>query len=375
MTIINNAKVFHADGRFEEANVSIDGAYFADASTNGTVIDASGCYAIPGLIDVHLHGCIGHDFSEANIDDIVKMAHYQAENGITAICPTTLTLPEAQLNQACQNIAACDAKGGAAIVGIHLEGPFFSPLKAGAQNPAHIQPPNIQMVDRLQKAADGLVKILSLAPEMPGGMELIDAYADKIVCSLAHTTANYETALDALKRGARHATHLFNAMPPFNHRDPGVIGAALDSPHCNVELICDGVHVHPAVVRATLRMFSDDRVIMISDGVAATGLGEGTYEIGGLTVKVQGNTARLIEGGAIAGSVANLMQCVRIAVVQMGIPLAQAVKCASVNPAKAIGIFDEHGSIEPGKYADLVLLNADLSIRSVFLRGEALKEV
>ena len=372
--IIKNAKVFRADGRFEDGDVFIDGAYFADASAGGVEIDAGGCYAIPGLIDVHVHGCVGHDFSFANADEIAKMARYQAENGVTAICPTTLTLPEAQLEQACRNIAACDAPGIAAIVGIHLEGPFISPHKAGAQNLAHIQPPSIQMVERLQSAANGLVKFLSLAPEMPGAMELIDAFGGKIACSLAHTTADYQLASEALKRGARHITHLFNAMPPLNHRDPGVIGAAMDSPHCNAELICDNVHIHPSVVRAAFGMFSDERIIMISDSVAAAGLGDGIYEIGGMAVSVQGSISRLVEGGAIAGSVANLMQCVRTAVNQMDIPLAKAVKCASVNPAKAIGVFDKHGSIEAGKYADLVLLNEDLSIRSVFLRGKDLKE-
>ncbi|MDR2182763.1 MAG: N-acetylglucosamine-6-phosphate deacetylase [Clostridiales bacterium] len=374
-TIIKNAKVFRADGAFQQGDVAIDGEYFSDASAGGTEIDAGGRYAIPGLIDVHLHGCVGRDFTEADVDGIAKMARYQAENGITAICPTTFTLPEAQLDQACRNIAAaCDTPEAAAIAGIHLEGPFFSPHKAGAQNPAYMQPPNIQMVERLQAAAGGLVKILSIAPEMPGAMELIDVFADEIVCSLAHTTANYEIATEALARGARHITHLYNAMPPLGHREPGVIGAALDSPHCNVELICDNVHIHPAVVRATLRMFGDDRVIMISDSMAAAGLGEGTYEIGGLAVDVRGNTARLANNGPIAGSVSNLMQCVRTAVTQMNIPLAQAVKCASVNPAKAIGIFNERGSIAPGKYADLVLLNADLSIHAVYLRGKILNK-
>jgi len=369
--IIKNAKVFRPDGRFAEGDVAIDGAYFAETAV-GEEIDASGCYAIPGLIDIHIHGCVGEDFSFADVEGIAKMARYQAENGVTAVCATTLTLPEAQLAQACRNIAATKAPGIAAIAGIHLEGPFISPNKAGAQNPAHIAAPSMQMFENLQEAAQGMVKMLAIAPEMPGAMEMIDAFGGKIVCSLAHTTADYQTALEAFSRGARLITHMYNAMPPLNHREPGVIGAAMDSPHCSVELICDNVHVHPSAVRAAFAMFGDDRVIMISDSMAATGLGDGTYEIGGLAVTVQGNKSVLSHNGTIAGSVANLMECVRIAATQMDISLGRAVKCASVNPAKAIGVYNERGSIEPGKYADLVLLNPDLSIRKVFLRGEML---
>jgi N-acetylglucosamine-6-phosphate deacetylase len=177
--------------------------------------------------------------------------------------------------------------------------------------------------------------------------------------------------MKAFAAGARQVTHLYNGMPPLSHREPGVIGAALDSPDCRVELICDNVHIHPSVVRATLRMFGDDRVIMVSDSMMATGMNDGMYELGGLKVIVSGNVARLAEGDSIAGSVTNLMACVRTAVKLMGIPLVSAVKCASVNPAKAIGVFDLLGSIAPGKYADLVLLDKDLNICKVILRGKA----
>jgi N-acetylglucosamine-6-phosphate deacetylase len=257
-------------------------------------------------------------------------------------------------------------------VGIYLEGPFLSADKLGAQNPAYVKAPDVAMARRLQAAAGGLVKLLAVAPEVDGAMELIDALGGEIWCTLAHTTADYETASEALRRGAKQITHSYNAMPPSSHREPGVIGAAMDCPLCHAEIICDNVHIHPSVVRGTMRMFGDDRMIMVSDSMRATGLSDGTYDLGGQRVNVLGNIARLTEGGAIAGSVTNLMNCVRTAVLEMGIPLSVAVKCASMNPARAIGVFDRYGSIKPGKSADLVLLNEDLSIRNVFLRGKQL---
>ena len=371
--LIKNAKMFRSDGTFEQSAIAVDGQRFSTESTTGKEFDAKGCYAIPGLIDLHIHGCVGHDFSDSDIDGIVKMTQYQASNGVSAICPTTLTLPEEQLTLACRRIASTPAlNDGASIVGIHLEGPFLSPNKIGAQNSDYVNPPNLDMFRRLQVASDGLVKLLSIAPEIPGAMELIDALKDEICCSLAHTTADYDTATQALRRGARQVTHLFNAMPPLAHREPGVIGAAIDSPHCNVELICDGVHVHPAAVRAAFKLFGDERIILISDSFMAAGLGDGTYKMGRLKVKVKGNLAQLAEGETIAGSVTTLMGIVRTTVTQMNIPLGIAVKCASVNPAKALGIYDEHGSISPGKFANLVLLNDDLSINRVLLRGNFL---
>jgi len=370
--LIQNANVFQENGGFAPGDVAISGQYFAESGTDGDTFAAAGCYAIPGLIDLHIHGCVGHDFSDTDARGLSDMARYLAKNGITAVCPTLLTLPEEQLAAACRKIAAYADPAGAAFAGIYLEGPFLSPKKCGAQNPAYIRPPDVELVRRLQSQAGGMIKFLAIAPEMAGAMDLIDALGGEMVCSVAHTEAGYDLAQDAFAHGARQVTHLFNATPPLHHREPGVIGAAMDAPACRAELICDGVHVHPGAVRAALRMFGDDRVIFISDNMAATGMAAGIYDLGGLAVEVRGRCARLVEGDSIAGSVVNLMDCLRTAVTEMGIPLAVAVKCASVSPAKALGIFRQRGSIAPGKYADLVLLNEDLSIRAVFLRGEML---
>ena len=370
--VIKNAKVFRESGNFEFGDIIMSGECFSDFTDGREVLDASGCYAIPGLIDIHFHGCVGYDFSVASEEELAEMARYQASNGTTAICPATLTLPEEKLARACRRIATLNDPDGAEVVGIHLEGPFLSYNKRGAQNPDHLLLPDDGLVRRLQKEASGLIKIIALAPELPGAMEFIEKMNSEICCSLAHTEAGYETALEAFRRGARHVTHMFNGMPPFHHRDTGVIGAAIETLDCFGELICDGIHVSPSMVRAAFSLFSDDRIIIISDSLMAAGMAEGVWELGGLKVNVRDGAAYLADSDTLAGSISPLMECVRIVVNKIGIPLESAVKCASANPAKAIGIYDKRGSITSGKIADLVLLNEDLSISKVFLKGKPL---
>ena len=224
---------------------------------------------------------------------------------------------------------------------------------------------------KLQEESGGLIRLVDIAPETEGAMEFIDQVKDETVISIAHTTADYDTASEALARGASHVTHLYNAMPPLNHRDPGVIGAARDAENCHVELICDGIHIHPAVVRATFEMFGAERVILISDSMRATGLTDGEYTLGGQDVYVKGAKATLADG-TIAGSATNLMGCLRRAVLDMEIPLETAVGCATANPAREIGIYDRCGSITPGKDADLVLLDKDLQVKAVYINGRKL---
>lgn len=365
---VKNANVFLPEGVFSVGDVAIERDRFTD-DAGGETLDATGLYAIPGLVDVHFHGAVGYDFCDGSQEATEAIARYEAQHGVTAICPATMTYPEAKLDGVCKAAAAYRSpEDGAALVGINMEGPFISVEKKGAQNPEFVRAPSIDMFRRLQASANGLIKLLDIAPEEPGAMALIDAVADEVGISVAHTMADYDTAAEAFRRGARQATHLYNAMPPFTHRAPGVIGAAFDAPHCRVELICDGVHVHPAVVRATFQMFGSGRVVLISDSMMATGLPDGEYSLGGQAVTVRGNRATLHDG-TIAGSATNLMDCLRSAVRKMNVPLEKAVKCASANPAKAIGVYGERGSIEPGKSADLVLLDEALNIRHVILRG------
>lgn len=372
---ISGAKVFDLCGEFTERDICIKNGRFSEQPADAVTIDAAGCYAVPGLIDIHFHGCVGYDFVEADTVEMTIMAEYLAENGITAICPATVTLPEANLAKACAEMAqfaSINSNKTAQLIGINVEGPFISQEKIGAQNPKYVAAPDAGFFRRLQNEAGGLIKLLDIAPEVDGALDTIAELSGEVACSLAHSAATYETAIEAFARGARHVTHLYNAMLPFNHRQPGIIGAACDTPSCMAELIADNVHIHPAVVRATFKMFGDDRIVLISDSMMAAGLKDGIYQLGGQEVQVTGNTARLTRNDTIAGSVTNLMDCLRTAVKVMGIPLYSAVKCASVNPAKAIGLFGDRGSIESGKVANLVLLDETLAIKQVFLRGEPL---
>lgn len=366
--IIKNAAVFREDGFFEKGDIYIADGKFQTSGT-GEVLDAEGLYAIPGLTDIHFHGCMGHDFSDGTLEALKTIGRYELSAGVTTIVPASMTLSEEILTEAMKSAAAYNTPDGSELVGINLEGPFINPVKKGAQNEKYIHTPDVDMFRRLQKASNGLVKLCDIAPEMDGSMEFIDALKDEVGISIAHTMADYDTAKEAYDRGARHATHLYNAMPAFSHRAPGVIGAACDSPHVRVELICDGVHIHPSVVRTTFKMFGDDRICMISDSIRACGLTDGDYTLGGLPVKVVGKYATL-EDGTLAGSATNLMDCVRTAVKEMEIPLASAVKCAAVNPAKAVGIYDQYGSITPGKVANLLLLDADLNLKHLIFKGE-----
>lgn len=366
--IIKNASVFSEEGGFVQRDIIIENGVFAKQGGQ-EVIDAKGLYALPGFIDIHFHGCKGHDFCDATVEAIEAMASYEAKVGVTGICPAMMTLPEETLKKVCESAASYkDAPGRASLVGINMEGPFFNEKKKGAQNAAYLRKPDAQMFLRLQKASGGLIKLLDLAPELEGAMEVIEQLKDQVVISLAHTTADYDTALKAYQKGASHATHLYNAMPPFSHREPGVIGAAFDTPNCEVELITDGIHVHPSVVRATFQLFGQERIILISDSMMAVGLEEGKYSLGGQEVTVKGNKATL-QDGTIAGSATNLADCIRVCVKDMGIDLWTAVKCATVNPAKSIGIYDRFGSITEGKSADLVLWDENLCTKMVICRG------
>lgn len=370
--IIKNGKIFQEEGAFVEGDLYVEGELIAKEA-EGEVIDATGLYVIPGLTDIHFHGCVGYDFCDGTEEAIKAIAEYQLQNGITAICPASMTFDEERLTKIFATAAAYKSETGADLVGINMEGPFISMAKKGAQNGAYIHKPDAEMFDRLQKAAKGLIKLCDIAPEEDENLECIEKISDKVRVSIAHTTADYDLAIKAFEKGACHVTHLYNAMPPYSHRGPGVIGAACDTKKVTVELITDNVHSHPATVRTTFKMFGDDRIVMISDSMMACGLEDGQYSLGGQDVTVRGNLATLTELGNIAGSVTNLMNCVRTAVKQMGIPLESAVKCAAVNPAKAINIYDKYGSLTVGKKADVVLLDENLDIRYVIKDGKIVK--
>ena len=370
---ITGGQVFDQKEGFLPREVCFDGERLSGTSGDGKTYDASGCYVIPGLTDLHFHGCVGEDFSDATPDGLQAMADYELSRGITQICPAGMTLVEDQLTRICENAAAHRAKraGGAELVGINLEGPFLCKAKKGAQNEAFLHDPDLAMLHRLQQAAQGMVKLVTLAAEQPGALDFIrGAGQEGVTVSLGHTTADYDTACAAYQAGARQATHLFNAMPPFTHRAPGVVGAAFDNHQVKVELITDGVHIHPSVVRAVFRLFGAARVILISDSLRATGMPDGRYPFGGQEIEVHGNRATMVGApDTLAGSVSDLMACLKSAV-SFGIPLADAVRAAAVNPAQVLGIFSQVGSLDVGKTANVVVLDQNLELKDVFFRGQ-----
>ncbi len=367
--IIKNVNVYGEDQQFTPGEIYIENGLFAENASADEVIDGEGCYAIPGLIDIHFHGCMGHDFCDGTHEAIKAIAEHEASIGVTSICPATMTLPIEELEDIPSTAASYDNASGAHLVGVNMEGPFISFSKKGAQNEKYIIPCEESVYRRFQNAANGLVKFIAVAPEMCDTKDFIHAVKDEVTVSLAHTNADYDAAKAAYDNGASHAVHLYNAMPAFTHRAPGVIGAARDTKNCMVELICDGVHIHPSVVRATFEMFGSDRIVMISDSMRATGMPDGRYTLGGLEVDVTGNRAVLVSDGALAGSATNLMDCLRTAVKEMDIPLEKAVACTTINPAKALKIEDKYGSISNGKIANLVLLDKDLNLKKVIING------
>lgn len=370
---ITNGLVFRENQGFIRETLYVENGRFADCSADDGIIDAEGCYIIPGLIDIHFHGCVGHDFSDASLEGLTAMAEYQLSQGITSICPASMTLSKEMITSICKNGNTYAQKKGtnfrSRLVGINLEGPFICYEKRGAQNPKYIAGADYETLKEWQDASSGLVKLLTLAPETEGALDFIKEVKSSdlknIAISLGHTTSDYDTAMTAFKNGASHVTHLFNAMPGFTHRAPGVIGAAFDTENCYAEMICDGIHIHPSAVRTAFSMFTDDRIVLISDSMMAAGLSDGMYALGGQDVIVKGSLATL-KDGTIAGSVTNLADCMRTAVNKMGISLASAVKCATINPARAIGIDKNYGSLDIGKVADFVLLNPDLSLNKVY---------
>lgn len=376
MTEIRNVKIFTEQHTFREGSIAIKDGLFAEPAENpGKIIDGQGCYAIPGLIDIHFHGCMGYDFCDGTQEALREIARYEASVGVTGMAPATMTLPAEQLEEILSNAAAFSADSGknpgeAELLGVNMEGPFISKHKKGAQDDTYIIPSDVELFHRFQRAAEGLVKFIAVAPEVEGALAFVDRVKDEAVVSLAHTNADYDEALAAFQRGASHAVHLFNAMPPFGHREPGVVGAVADSHHVTAELICDGIHIHPSVVRAAFKILGENRIILISDSMRAAGMPDGTYTLGGQAVQVTRGRAVLVSSGALAGSASNLMECMKTAVKEMGIPLETAVACASENPAKRLGEYGRRGSITFGKKADLVLLDRDLNVKCVMKDGK-----
>ena len=364
--IIKGGKVFQEDGSFLEQALYINDHRLVDKAEyqdDEKVIDAEGLLVLPGLVDIHSHGAAGEDFSDGNPEGLKKILQYEKRCGITSYCPTSMTFPKERLRQIFASIKGAQTEEEAKVVGINMEGPFLDPAKKGAHVEEWIAAPDAAFVRELNQDVDGLVRLVTLAPNMDGAEEFIKEMHEEVCISLGHTAADYDCASGAMKLGAHHVTHLYNAMQPFGHRAPRLIGAAMDDPECMVEMICDGYHIHPSAIRAAFRMFGPERVILISDSMRAAGMENGTYELGGQEVTVKDRKA-VLKDGTLAGSATNLYGCMCKAV-EFGIPLEQAIMAATANPARSIGIFDRVGSIRIGKQADLLLASENLELKRV----------
>ncbi len=369
---ITNARVF-LDGAFVEGGIAFSEKIIAAGSavTGPGDLDAEGGYVIPGLIDIHTHAAVGADASDGDPEGMLALSRYYAAGGVTAWCPTTMTLQEPELTRAMHAIRDfVRPADGAKVAGVNLEGPFLSYAKRGAQNPDNLHAPDIGLFRRLNDASGGLVRLVTVAPEEPGAIPFIREASRVATVSLGHTTADYDTAMAAYGAGASHATHLFNAMPPLHHREPGVITAASDA-GATVELIADGLHVHPAMVRLTHRLFGE-KLVLISDSLRCAGMPDGDYVLGGQPITMKNGRATLSGTDTLAGSSIHLMDGLRRAV-SFGVPLEAAVTAATLAPARVIGRDGEIGSIAPGKRADLVMLDSQLNVKAVYIDGKRIR--
>lgn len=331
--------------------------------------------AAPGFIDIHIHGNAGHDVMEAGDDALAALQNAMAKHGVTSYLPTTVSAPEGRILRALENLAQAIARkdnanqNGAVPLGIHLEGPFISHAKRGVHPPETLLPPSPALLDRFWQAAGGTIQIMTIAPELPGAVETIE-HGRKlgVHSSLGHSNATAQEAQRGIAAGADHATHTFNAMRPLDHREPGILGAVLSEDRITADIIADGIHVDPSLVKLFLRAKGAEQAILITDAISATGMGDGTYNLGGLVVEVKGD--RCDFEGKLAGSVLTLDRAVRNVMSFAGWKLQQAIRLATYNPARLLGMTERKGMIIPGADADLVILNGEGKVVETFVGGE-----
>lgn len=377
--IIKNGQVFNSNGRFIPADVELAGDRIVKVAPAGTLhgdeeLDAAGKYVTPGFVDIHIHGAAGSDFCDGmdGSDKYVRaMQKYLGSQGVTSFLGTTMAFSEEILDRIFDTARPIFGQEGygAVLRGVNMEGPFFNKAKKGAQAEEYIIDPDWEMFQRLWERSGHNIRLVDVAPELPGALEFAQKASKLCTVSIAHTCATYEEATAAFANGFTHTTHLFNAMPAFTHRAPGVVGAASDFAE-HIEMICDGIHLNPSVVRAVFNMFGPDRVCIISDAMQACGMPNGEYSLGGQKVFMTDGLATLADG-TIAGSATCQAEGFRRAV-KFGVPLESALKAATINPAKAAGLYDEVGSIAVGKRADVLVLGDDLHPEHIFIGGKEL---
>ena len=368
-----NARIFTSDFQFHMGGFAVVDGVFGEILPDeipADAVDLQGATVIPGLVDVHSHGNSGADFSDGDYEGLKKMAAFYAKCGVTSFAPASMTLPYDVLEKAfatARQLADEAPKGLSRLMGIQMEGPYFSYKKRGAQNADYLKEPDFEGFKALFEGCGGLVRIVDVAPELPGAAEFVAKAKELCTVSIAHTDSDYDHAKAAVDAGVTHLTHLYNAMPGIHHRNPGVIPAAVENPKVRAEIICDGYHIHPASVRLAFTMFHG-RMILVSDSGRCAGLPEGSkFELGGQDAWLRDGVARLADG-TIACSAANLWQCL-LNVLSWDIPEEEAIRAATYNPACAIGADSKIGSIEKGKLADFIVCSSDYSQKRVFIGG------
>jgi len=374
--VLTGGSVYAAGGRIARICGPEDGSP-AKPDDADEVWDAEGLSIVPGFVDVHVHGGGGADVMDAAEDDeaIGRIARFHALHGTTSFLATTMTAPRNELERAVDGVVRAMergvAAGGAEVLGLHLEGPFLNPRRCGAQNPALIRPFDRDEMEDLLARGRGAVRLVTLAPECGDALRRIGALRDRgVTVSIGHSEADSETVRRAIEAGASHVTHLFNAMNPLHHREPGIVGAALLRDELTVELICDGFHVHPDVVKLVFAVKRRDRIALVTDAIAAAGMPDGDgYRLGGLPVAVKEGKAVLRDSGNLAGSCLTMDRALKQAVAFTGLPLAEVLPALTINPARQIGADDRKGSIEVGKDADLVALGPDLTVVRTYVKG------
>lgn len=372
--LIKNCNIIYLD-RIENGSVLIENGKIKEINpvnpTDDNVIDANGLYLSPGFIDVHIHGAGGHDTMDGTFEAINEIAKVIVKRGTTSFTPTTMTVAADDIRKSMKVIKEAKLNGtdGANVLGAHLEGPFINNNAIGAQNPNFLIPPSIENFNKIVGDCEDAVTSITLAPEVDGAKELTKYLSSKgIVVSIGHTKANYEQAMEGIRCGCSHATHLFNAMTPLAHREPGVVGAVLDS-DITTETISDGIHIAYPSLRIAYKAKGTDKVLLVTDAMMACCMPDGKYSLGGQDVIVENGAARLLSG-ALAGSVLTLDNAVRNVYKNSKYPLYEVVKMASYNGAKFCKVDDRKGQIKEGFDADLLLFDENINIKSVFVNGK-----
>ena len=369
--MIRNVRYVNAAFETVRGSIIVEGERIAALSApQSAANEGEDLLCLPGLIDIHTHGGAGADACDGTTESLRTLSEYYAQCGVTSWCPTTVTLPQDKLRDIFAAIEKSKgSEPGAYIQGINMEGPYISKEKCGAQNPAYLRPADAAEVNALHAISP--IKLLDLAPETEGALTLPREIDPAIVCSVAHTNATYAETKAAFQAGFTHATHLFNAMSPFTHRAPGAVGAVLDSAGVTAELICDGFHLAPATVRLAFRLLGANRCVAISDSLSCAGCPDGDgYALGGQRVIVKDGKA-FLENGTIAGSTTNLFDTFKN-LLSFGVPFAAALAACTINPARVVGADKDAGSIEAGKYADLIFVDDSFNLRHVMVKGRML---